>query len=212
LVRTAESLRAYRGTLPGSLAGYFTEFCNAILTPPIVPWTEVLGYLVRTAGEAAQRGAAEYSMRRPAKSSYLRGIPLPGLVEFPPYIGICLDTSGSMSLDDLSLALREVRGILECLQVSHVWLCQADTSVRAPFAQVAAEDLTSVALHGRGGTSFEDVFREVREHHPEMAVLVYFTDGEAFPPSKPDNLHVCWCLTNKSKKAPVPWGDVVYME
>lgn len=211
-IRTAEGLREYRGSLPGPLAGFFREFCDAVLTPPVVPWADVLGYFVREAGEAAQRGSAEYSLRRLAKSSYLRGIPLPGLVEFPPYIGIAIDTSASMRVEDLSRALGEIRGILECLQLSHVWVCQADVSVRVPFTLMAIEDLTSVGLEGRGGTSFDDVFREVREVHPEMSVLVYFTDGEAFPPTKPDNLHVCWCLTRKGQTAPASWGDVVYME
>lgn len=120
-----------------------------------------------------------------------------------------LDTSGSMSQDDMTYAISQLKcldgrseGIVVPNDAQPYW--DQATNIR----NVA--DLQTTKIVGRGGTVFEEIFRDFRSKiKKELDVLIVLTDGGIFDMNKLKNpgIDVVWILTNNSEFNP-PFGRV----
>lgn len=130
------------------------------------------------------------------------------LKRVPPFPGIrhsnkftivyAVDTSGSMSSDDLRLGLSELQQIQKADSDITIIVMQSDAQVAHEYT-VGATDQIDFKIYGRGGTDFEPVFDRVLEllRSTETApdILIYATDGYAPPPSKRLPIPVVWLIT-----------------
>ena len=122
---------------------------------------------------------------------------------------VAVDTSGSVSPEQLGLLLTEIGGILGAYPHIEAELYYADTALYGPFS--IEEQIRNPTPVGGGGTSFIPFFDRVRdEHGREEAVCLYLTDGlGAFPPEPPD-LPVLWVVTAGGlPDEAFPFGEVV---
>lgn len=140
------------------------------------------------------------------KKDYIRR--LSQLKRIPPFPGIrhsnkftivyAVDTSGSMSSDDLKLGLSELQHIQKSDSEVRIVVMQADAQVAHEY-EINATDEIDFKIYGRGGTDFEPVFERVQEllHSSEKApdILIYATDGYAPPPSIKLPIPVVWLIT-----------------
>jgi predicted metal-dependent peptidase len=109
-------------------------------------------------------------------------------------VRIAIDTSGSISNEELATFLSEVREILRLYPQINCELYYADAILHGPFTP-DHEDFEKPV--GGGGTCFEPFFDHMEKqfHSHNHAVLVYLTDGfGSFPKKAPDH-PVLWVVT-----------------
>lgn len=191
---------AGRSSIPANVM----EAINAFLAPATVSWTELLhAFVTRTIKSKPKRG-----MRRPSKPraamrmrfAKLGGI-LPRLPLFPGVerdatyrIVFILDTSGSMSIDDLRAGLSELQHIQKCADGVKITVLYVDAGVGKAY-DIGPNDDIDWELVGRGGTDFETAFAYIKEHNLRPDVAIYATDGYAPPPTTRLECPTIWLLT-----------------
>jgi predicted metal-dependent peptidase len=122
----------------------------------------------------------------------------------------CIDTSGSVGEEELSLFIGEVQGILSAYPMLHCWLFYADASCYGPYELQEGCDIP--APEGGGGTDFRPFFKKVAKHwsREKQAVCVYLTDGYGDFPKQEPELPTLWVVVPGGLESEeFPWGEVV---
>lgn len=211
IIRQAVSSIKDRGTVPGEVR----DLIESWLRPPTIPWPEVLRALCqRTRQTKVGRG-----MARPSRRSH--GIP--GILPFPGRardrkftIAYALDTSGSMSTDDLQLALGELLGIACADSDVSITVMYCDSRLHITYDVKSPGDV-DWGVVGRGGTDFNPPFLKIQElMHTDKApdIFIYATDGFA-PAPAPENritIPVVWLLTPDGVVPSPDYGIHIRME
>lgn len=114
-----------------------------------------------------------------------------------------IDTSGSISADELKMFVSELRGITDAvgIQEVHVVYCDADIHDVHIVEQGMQYEPSSVG--GGGGTSFQPVFDYAEENDAEA--LVYMTDMYCWFPERPE-FPVVWGATTDTVG---PYGTTI---
>ncbi|OHU47412.1 hypothetical protein BKG82_27795 [Mycobacteroides chelonae] len=168
-VRAAE--QSGRGTVPDGLR----RWADDVLAPPVVPWSRVLRGAVRTSlAEAA--GRTDYSYHRPSRRRLPRVI-LPAMRGPKLTVSIVVDTSGSMSQQDLSAATSEIGGVLRSAGVANerVSVLSCDAASSEPQRVRRIQD---VVLTGGGGTDMRIGIAAACAAALQPQVVVVLTDGD----------------------------------
>lgn len=184
------------GKLPAGL-----DRLIAGLMAPKVSWKEILWQFVQ---EAAQD---DYSFLRPNRKYISGGVFLPSLYnETSLDIVVAVDTSGSISQDDLTQAASEISEIQNSIDATvHVVYVDADFEGAQEFNP---GDEIKLEAKGGGGTDFIPAFEWVEKKQLDIACMIYLTDGwcSSFPKAEPE-YPVLW-ITNK-RRWTVPFGEIV---
>jgi predicted metal-dependent peptidase len=110
-----------------------------------------------------------------------------------------IDTSGSMSDDDIANGIKELQlvavegkgWVVPCDAVPH-WKSKVEINSKT--------DLLKTRVVGRGGTVFTDFFRDLPKHFPEgYDTVVVITDGDVgpIPVELRPRCDVVWVITNE---------------
>ena len=122
----------------------------------------------------------------------------------------CIDTSGSVGEEELSLFLGEVKGILSAYPMLRCYLWYADASCYGPYELGADSEIPKPK--GGGGTDFRPFFKQVAKTwtREKQAVCIYLTDGYGdFPRNEPE-LPTLWVVVPGGlEDGEFPWGEVV---
>ncbi len=198
---------AGRGKLPES----FKELLDNNDKKSVVPWRTRLRMTLRRASGRVQAGRADFSLRRPSKRSYSRGVIRPGMIDKKPEIFCIEDSSGSMGHEQLKSVRAEIQGIFAQLGLSDMWFCDIDADVAVKPRRIRLKDLQSLPVHGRGGTDFRPGIELASTLTPRPDVLIYLTDGDGVAPkSPPKDMTVIWCIVPTSYgRRPALWGELV---
>ena len=197
----------------GKNAGCFMEEVDISLSQQ-VDWRKQLQRNVRTLGF----DHPDYS--RPSRRTLVNFYTKLSRFYFPRQRGsragnilVCIDSSGSVNTKSLSTFLGEINNCLRAMPGSSVYLYTCDTELKF-IGKYTAKIPEMVPIYGRGGTSFEPVFKEMlrlRKSDTELNTLVYFTDGECiYPEYKNGELpfKTIWCMDNNVVDA-APFGLTV---
>ena len=179
------------GKLQGNAAGFFKSECTAIEESRI-DWRDLLrGWLV-------DRIKNDWSMWPCSKKHLHRGLYMPSLgIEAPGHIIFAIDTSGSMSNQDLAEIFAEVRVYRETYPC-RLTVIQCDAKIQSitTYEEMDGEEIPpKVQLFGRAGTDFRPVFEWIDEN-AVGAYLIYATDGEGRFPKSEQTGGVIWLLSN----------------
>lgn len=187
------------GSVPSSLV----LTINGLIHPE-VDWRDVLRDVV------ARATRSDYTWTRPNRRYHGRVI-LPGLhgLETDDVI-VCVDTSGSMSAQDLSLAAGAIDEIMEympaCIQVVY-----SDAEVSSSQEFQPGEPL-ALKPTGGGGTSLDPALQWAADYDRPVAAIIYVTDGHAPDPTVDPGADTVWLVTrhgNPNFRPPV--GRVIRM-
>jgi len=122
-----------------------------------------------------------------------------------PKIAFAIDTSGSMSEDDLKQAIAELEDIRKQFN-AQVYFLDCDAGVYESRWISPYEPLP--ALQGGGGTDFAPVFSHLIEKRIQPDYCVMFTDGYGnFGDDPTQKFDVLWVITNQDVVP--PFGDVI---
>jgi predicted metal-dependent peptidase len=124
-----------------------------------------------------------------------------------------VDTSGSMTIEDITLVYSEINGAIQAFDGRlKGFIGFFDAKVYTPIPFDSSIDLTKLIPKGGGGTSFHCVFNYVMQMENKPKYLIILTDGYAPFPKEEEkgNIPLLWLLTNDEVKP--PYGKVAIMK
>ena len=140
-----------------------------------------------------------------------RGLYLEDMAGETIRVAVCIDTSGSVSSDDLKKLMGEVYGILQAYPDIEASLYFADTRLYGPHPIRLGDPYPTP--QGGGGTAFEPFFAAMDQlqleapHQPLVAV--YLTDGYGSFPREVPSYPVLWVVTPGGlAEEKFPFGEV----
>lgn len=124
-----------------------------------------------------------------------------------------VDTSGSMTIEDITLVYSEINGAIQAFDGRlKGFIGFFDAKVYTPIPFDSSIDLTKLIPKGGGGTSFHCVFNYVMQMENKPKYLIILTDGYAPFPKEEEkgNIPLLWLLTNDEVKP--PYGKVAIVK
>lgn len=179
------------------------------LTEPKVNWKSLLHEFV----ERALGGRDDYWWRLPNRRFVGLGCYLPSMYEMrtPPLV-VAIDTSGSISEQELRAFISELNGIREQTRPTATHVLYIDALI-ARVEQYEPDEDIDPRPAGGGGTDFRPAFKWIREQGIRPCALIYFTDGHGPAPAAPPEYPVLWLMKDRKHTAkPANWGQVVYID
>lgn len=178
-----ESVKSFnkdRGTIPGHIA----QLIEAALKPPKVPYYQIIRKLIK-ASRLSKFKRSPTKINRKRTYTFLLGekgfkmlpqiSPFPGRTrDFTFKIVIMIDTSGSMSVDEILEGLSGVKNIIENDRYCYATVLEVDTVVEKEYDVKRLNDL-QFNIKGRGGTTLFPGLERAKELNPD--VVLAFTDG-----------------------------------
>lgn len=191
---------ATRSRMAGSCPEFMERQIDKLLNPEVA-WNEVLAYYLRN--KFCMKSKNRHTFTPPNRRYLYQDVILTSRIgKKKPSIAFSIDTSGSMSSDDIAKGVAEMDAIRRMYKVP-VYLLEADHTVhRAKWVQ-PNEQIPS--LKGGGGTSFVPVMDHLKETKPDVDVLVYFTDGWGDFGNDP-GFDVIWVVNSSAQP---PYGKTI---
>lgn len=185
----------------GKLGGALARLVGELLQPKL-PWRMLLARYM------TQISRDDYSYNRPSRRE--GEMIMPSLRSSQANIMVVIDTSGSVTNEELHEFLSEINSLKAQLRASiTLHACDTVLSKDGPWYFEAWEEFKLPReFHGGGGTDFRPIFDWVKLHGNAPDMLLYFTDalGE-FPVVEP-HYPVLWLVKGK---AVVPWGQRIQL-
>lgn len=210
--QVAEQVRE-ASKMQGNIPAGAIRWADSHLEPAKVPWQQVLRGAVRAA-LARKSGAVDYdrsrlsrrqaTLHRPGEKNVL----YPRLYRPTPHVAVVIDTSGSMSDEQLHMALAEVQGVITGSGADEVAVVTCDAVPYDPQVTRRARD---IELQGGGGTDMPAGLEACKKLRPRPDIVVVLTDGYTGwgTDSPPFRTIVC-LLGDHAERDSVPsWATVV---
>jgi predicted metal-dependent peptidase len=176
------------------------------LVDPKMNWKQIITKYVRSILPY------DNSFTKPNKKFLANNLILPGTIKESIDIVIALDTSGSISDDELRQFLSEMKGIAKSHSNVKMTIIQADSEIHkvSDINTQSISELVNFEIKGRGGTAHEPVFEYIKKKIVQCKLLIAFTDGYSDIDSldKP-NYDVIWGLTSNGTDKQMKFGKVV---
>jgi predicted metal-dependent peptidase len=170
---TANQVQKQRGHIPGELKELIDSLY--VSEEAVIDWR---AYLRRFNGMAS-KVYTKKTRRKPNKRFY--GNPALKIKQRKNTL-VAIDTSGSVSKDDLKEFLSEIHHIYKTGTEITVIECDAQIGNVYEYKGQFSDDYK---VSGRGGTSYEPVLDYLFEHKDRFQNLIYLTDGECSVSSAP---------------------------
>lgn len=198
MVQAAANSAKSRGKLPGSLKGLI-EAVGA----PVIDWQNYIQQWVK-----GQR-PDDYTWAKPNRRMLANHrVYMPQMVLNGAGTGVLsIDTSGSVSDEELRKYAREIAGIIEVCGPDKLHIIQHDAIVQDHRIWEAGDDFKSLSVKGRGGTCIRPVFDLVETLDDPIDWMVCLTDcGIADYPKTAPDYPVLWAATGPDN---TPFGTYI---
>lgn len=169
LVNAATSImnEETRGLIPGT----FFEQVKVLNAPPVLSWQSILKKYVGTIASETRKTRTRLNRRQPTRFD-LSG----SQDEKTLKIVVAIDTSASVTAQDVAQILNEVTAIL-AKRKHTLTVIECDSEVQRVYSVKNKADLPKHVV-GRGGTAFTPVIEYINNDRSfRDALLIYFTDG-----------------------------------
>lgn len=198
-----EAARKLAGHIPASLEDELGK-----LTAPKIKWTDIIRFRLLKSRAGNNKNDWTRFRTRPMFS----GLLVPKRKSLVCSFGCLLDTSGSMSREDMALGLSQLcaldersEGTITCGDAELYW----DKSVKIKKAN--AEEISKIKPVGRGGTMFSDYFTDYEKYIGKCDFLIIVTDGFLLDSDvasmRNPGIDVFWVITSGSSFS-APFGRV----
>jgi len=201
-VEAAATAAKAQGKLPGSLERLIGE-----LMDPTIPWEEKLRSKIMKYSTKDDRTWSRPSRRH----MVMNDMYLPGLTGFSSgVVGVFVDTSGSVSDEEIIQYFGEISGIFNDAQPEKIIYIPCD-AICHDFLEIenpADFDVMDLPVKGRGGTSFLPPFERCIEEGVDLDFAVYLTDGCGQFPADP-GYPTIWVM---STTVVSPIGETIHLK
>jgi len=196
-----EAAKKMAGHVPAALEDELGK-----LTAPKVTWQDI----IRTRLIKARAGNGRNDWTRFRTRPMFAGLLVPKRRNYFAHFGCLLDTSGSMSKDDMAFGLSQLCALDERAEGTIV---PADAQIywdkAVKIKKADQEEIMKVKVYGRGGTKFADFFDDYEKNLGHCDFLIVITDGflldSDFSEMKNPGKDVIWLITSGSAFNP-PFG------
>ena len=206
--KSLKNFNKSRGTLPGNLELLINEF----LQPPKLPYYEIIRRSVKATYNKSKVKKAPVINR---KRGYMvlwenkfKSMDLPMMSPFPGkksdyafHILVIIDTSQSMTKDDICEGLSSLKDIIEKDKYCKTTVIENDTEVRKEYELKKINDI-QFDIAGRGGTILAPALLRAIKIKPRIDVALIFTDGYCESINEIDRTYMphisklIWVVTN----------------
>ena len=185
------------GEIPGEIARAIDELIN-----PKLPWNQLLTRFLTSMIKD------DYTWTRPNKRFFPQHY-LPS--QHSPTIGdivVAIDTSGSVTDEDLLEMLSEIQDIRDIYKPESLKIIDCDWEIHNVFTVDKHDNILNLKFTGGGGTSFQPVIDYCDAHQPQL--LIYFTDLYAEELAEEPTYPIMWICN--SDHEPAPFGETIYIK
>jgi predicted metal-dependent peptidase len=204
---SVKNFKNRRGTLPG----HIKDLIDAALEPPKIPYYQLIKKLIKGSRYSKFKRSLSRINR---KRTYTFALTDDGTPQISPFPGrtrdftfkivILIDTSGSMSIDDIREALSGCKNIIEKDRHCDVTVLEVDTQLQKEYKVKRINDI-DFNIKGRGGTTLWEGLERAKQINPD--VMLGFTDGgtediNAYP-KKSLPRRIIWVVRSDEK-----YGDI----
>lgn len=147
-----------------------------------------------------------YRLFPPNKRYLWMPIYLPSTYGETVEVAVAVDTSGSISDDELREFVSEVKGICDQFDDYTIHIIQCDATVQDYSVVMPFEGELPKKMLGRGGTDFRPPFRLIEDKGVSIPCLCYMTDGYGTFPEVQPTYSVIWAMTTDVEP---PFGEVI---
>lgn len=198
-----EAARKMAGHVPAALEDELGK-----LTAPKVTWQDI----IRTRLLKARAGNGRNDWTRFRSRPMFTGLLIPKRRNYYAHFGCLLDTSGSMSKDDMAFGLSQLQALDER---SEGTIVPADATIywdqATKIKKANAEEILKVKVVGRGGTMYAQFFDDYEKNIGECDFLIVITDGFLLDTDVAEMKHpgvdVIWLITSGTAFS-APFGRV----
>lgn len=201
-----------RGNMPCGLDRWAAD----MIKPAKVPWQAVLARKIRQA-LGYRPGGVRHSFARVSRRQGAAGLgPLapriPASVQPRSRAAVVLDTSGSMSQEQLARGIAETTGVLRACG-SEITFLSCDYDVHA-HGMVSNPQQLARLVKGGGGSSFVPAFDLLHKRAPadRPSVVIFMTDGDICVPPTSPSFDVIWLLIDAARAPTEAYGEVVKVD
>jgi predicted metal-dependent peptidase len=196
-----EAARKMAGHVPAALEDELGK-----LTAPKVTWQDI----IRTRLLKARAGNGRNDWTRFRSRPMFTGLLVPKRKNYFAHFGCLLDTSGSMSKDDMAFGLSQLCALDER---SEGTIVPADASIywdkATKIKKATIDEISKVKIVGRGGTKYAEFFTDYEKNIGKCDFLIVVTDGFLLDADLAEMKHpgidVIWLITSGSSFTP-PFG------
>jgi predicted metal-dependent peptidase len=196
-----EAAKKMAGYVPAALEDELGK-----LTAPKVTWQDI----IRTRLLKARAGNGRNDWTRFKTRPLFSGLLVPKRKNYYAHFGCLLDTSGSMSKDDMAFGLSQLTALDER---SEGTIVPADANIywedATKVKKAVPEEIMKVKVIGRGGTKYAEFFTDYEKHIGKCDFLIVVTDGFLLDTDVAEMKHpgidVIWLITSGSAFNP-PFG------
>jgi predicted metal-dependent peptidase len=176
------------------------------LTAPKITWQDI----IRTRLLKARAGNGRNDWTRFRTRPMFTGLLIPKRKNYYAHFGCLLDTSGSMTKDDMAFGLSQLIALDER---SEGTIVPADATIywdqATKIKKAVPDEISKVKVVGRGGTRYAEFFTDYEKNIGKCDFLVVITDGFLLDTDVADMKHpgvdVIWLITSSSAFNP-PFG------
>lgn len=200
-VRNAIETAKAAGKLPESIQRQLKDILD-----PVIDWRAVLWPFFTNLNDA------DYSWSKPnrayiSEDEYFPSMKSDALGE----VAVCIDTSGSITKEELTQFWAEIYDIVRMQQPSKVHIISCDYQVHQQYSYDSYDFPESpIDLIGGGGTKFSPAIEAVQTNFTDTEAIVYLTDLESNDFGEAPDTPIIWVSTNKNHTP--PFGEVAYMD
>ena len=185
----------------GSISGTGLDVIRELVRAGQLNWKQLL----RKYTERWTWGKSNYKYKTWSRRNR-RQLPIPGFKRLHNDIVIAIDTSGSISYDDIKDFMSEIEKIAR--DKDRLTLIECDCEIKHVYNNYRRGDYRKIKIHGRGGTDFQPVFDWMTENKKEKALLIYFTDLWASHDINTYGIKSIW-VTKTNEKMPQHLGPTI---
>jgi len=187
----------------GKLDGEFAKLIDFFLQPQ-VSWQSLL------AQHMSSLARDDFSYKRPSRRGGENNAILPSLKSSQIDISVAIDTSGSISQEEIDEFISEINAIKSNIRASITLIaCDEKISQDLIWRYESWDELIFPnSLGGGRGTNFTPVFEYINQQDSPPNVLIYFTDAKGKFPSIEPSYPVIWLVKGKET---IPWGSRIQL-
>ena len=202
MLKVAAEVAKQHGKLPAGMKDIIDE-----LLEPKIDWRDKIRRTVL--GETPEDFTYRRPNRRHLESS---GVYLPTIHKVsPPNVYIGLDTSGSVSMQELQAFLSEIQSIQQDCKPEKIFIAEIDTILHNVKEFGPDDDLAGYEVEGRGGTEMQPFFDFLNENmHEENPTVILFSDMYFDWDNMPEPDYPVLFVSSGHKHH--EWGDLVKLE
>lgn len=201
-IRRAYVSSKMRGDLPAGLGRLIGDILEAKMG-----WKSMLRSMITAVMPH------EPSYDKPHKRTYACRYYIPHIKKENVDVIVSIDTSGSVSQDDLTLFLSEIVGMArQCHSINMtIIVCDAEIHTVLPVRNGSIKTIMGLEIKGGGGTSHLPVYAWCDKNMGNASLLINFTDGYTCFPKK-TKIPTLWVVNSQgADKEHFPFGKVAKM-